>query len=109
MEKVKTNSYDLAVKELAKFDLAGYEIPKEIQKAEENFYVTVCIKSKDNADGTAKIHKAITRYADINKWNQMRRQVQGKGAIFKNFFGGMFNKVVIVHDPTKKAKRTRSK
>lgn len=99
---IPTNKYKIAVAELATFNLGDYEIPNEIQEAEKNFYVTVCVKSKDNIDGTAKVHQALTRYADRNKWNEMRRQSTGKNAIFKTAFGGVFNKVVIVHDPTLK-------
>ena len=101
---ITPNRLKLAEQELATFDFEnGYEIPKEIQEAEKEYFVTVCIKSRDNADGTRKVHEGITRYAGRNHWNEMNRQVhgnkQGKGKVFKAIYGGVFNKVVILHNP----------
>ena len=101
---ITPNRLNLAEQELATFDFEnGYEIPNEIQEAEKEYFVTVCIKSRDNADGTRKVHEGITRYACRHHWNEMNRQVhgnkQGKGKVFKALYGGVFNKVVILHNP----------
>ena len=72
------------------------EIPKFINKGEAAEYVFVCIKSKDNRDGTAKIHQPSILYAPQGKYNKMVKDIPRH----KGIFNGMFNKVVILHDPT---------
>jgi hypothetical protein len=87
-----------AMDELQAFDLGAFEIPDEIQLAETESYVCICIKSKDNQEGTAKIHSSRLCYANTDKWAQMNGEIKAKRS--KGLFAGLFNKVVILHNPT---------
>lgn len=100
MGMIPCNNLAQAVKELATFNLQGYEPRQEIQEAEKGHYLCACIMSRDNADGTAKIHEVKEVFANQKKWFQMEEQVKHK--IVKGMFNGMFNRVVILHNPTLK-------
>jgi len=76
----------------------GFEIPSEIEPLDAPFYHTVCIKSRDTADGMGKIHHARIIKTGFNDWQKMEAQI--KAGTFKGMHGGMFNKVVVLHDPT---------
>lgn len=88
-----------AVQELPTDSLGTYVIPTEIDaKAAENHYWLVCVKATDSKDKMSKIFSYKTRVIHINQWNKITRQVS-KG-IFKQPFGDIFNKVVVLHNPT---------
>jgi hypothetical protein len=86
-----------AMDELQAFDLGAFKIPNEIQLAETESYVCICIRSRDNTEKTAKIHQAKLCYAPKTKWDWMQAE-QKAGR--KGLFGGVFNLVVILHNPT---------
>ena len=101
MGTVKPNKYQVAVKELPT-NTGTYEMPQEIDaKAAKNHYWLVCIKATDAKNGMDKIYSFKTRVISINQFNKMQRQVD-KG-IFKQLFGDIFNKVIVLHNPTLKA------
>jgi hypothetical protein len=74
-------------------------MPKTINLGESLGYVFIGIKSRDNASGTAKDHFMKVLYAPISKYNYMEKNRH----LFNGLFNGMYNKVVILHDPTKPA------
>lgn len=101
MGTVKPNKYQIAAKELP-INTGTYEMPQEIDaKAAKNHYWLVCIKATDAKNGMDKIYSFKTRVIPMNQFNKMQRQVD-KG-IFKQLFGDIFNKVIVLHNPTLKA------
>jgi DNA-binding NarL/FixJ family response regulator len=79
--------------------LVGFEIPKEYPKESlKNHYICIGIKSKDSADGMQKVHSARMLGAGLNFWHKMQRQV--KAGTFKSMFAGIYDKIVILHNPT---------
>ena len=95
---ITPNQLQEAKQELSNFDLGNFKIPSKINPGEVTDYVVVCIKSKDNRDGTAKIHEAKICYAPVTKWVEMGRE-KSSGRV-TGMFLGMFNKEVILHNPT---------
>ena len=96
---IPANKYKTAVKELATIQLQqGFEIPSEVENCDAPFYHTICVKSRDTADGMGKIHHARIIKTGFNDWQKMEAQI--KAGTFKAMHGGMFNKVVVLHDPT---------
>jgi hypothetical protein len=98
MSKAKTlqpNLLKLATQELSGIVEAKH-IPKTINLGESLGYVFIGIKSRDNASGTAKDHFMKVLYAPISKYNYMEKNRH----LFGGLFNGMYNKVVILHDPT---------
>jgi hypothetical protein len=49
-------------------------------------------------DGTAKVHSARLSYAPHDKWREML--IEQKSGRVKGLFNGMYNKVVVLHNPT---------
>lgn len=97
-KRATPNQLHQATQELKGIDLGGFVIPTEIASGEKSEYVCVCIKSKDNVSGTAKVHHARLCYAPIDKWREMLSAV--KAGIVKGVFNGVFNLVVILNNPT---------
>ena len=100
------NKYKEAVQELSNLDLGSFVIPKEGNAHEvegrEAHYHYVCIKSHDNRDKTAKIHTAVLQLLSISDYHKQTKQI--KDGTFKSFFAGLYNKIVMLHDPTMKPK-----
>jgi hypothetical protein len=85
-----------AISEISGLGIDQSVIPLEIKEAEGKGYVFICVKSKDNQSGTGKVHAPRVLYAPIGKYDQMVKDIPR----FKGLFNGMFNLVVILHDPT---------
>ena len=96
--QVTPNKLQQAIQELSDFDLINFEIPTKIQAGEQSDYVVICVKSKDNSAGTKKIHEARLCYAPVHKWRAM--EVEKASGRVKGMFLGMFQKEVILHNPT---------
>jgi hypothetical protein len=67
-----------------------------INEGEEKGYVYIAIKTKDSPDGMSKIHGATKLFAPQSMHDQMTKDIP----LFKGLFNGMYNKIVILHDPT---------
>jgi hypothetical protein len=84
----------------------GFEIPEEIQKrGSDSVYQCIGIKAYDSADGFTKLYHGRVLTANTNMWNKMQRHL--KKGIYKGLFNNMFDKVVILHDPTIKPKKKK--
>jgi len=99
MSHVIPNKLQLAQQELPTNQLGNFVIPTEIDgNAAKNHYWLICVKATDSNDKMSKIYSYKKRVVSINQYNKMERQVKSK--IFKQLFGDIFNKVVILHNPT---------
>jgi hypothetical protein len=105
MEMIQPNKLKQAQQELATISFSnGFELPKEINEKEAKYYYAcVGVRARDTADGFSKQYEGSLVWATINKWMKMKRQL--KEGVFKREFGDMFDKIVIVHDPTYKPKK----
>tara|TARA_R110000803_G_scaffold101982_4_gene170001 strand:- start:188 stop:643 length:456 start_codon:yes stop_codon:yes gene_type:complete len=97
-KQITPNQWQQATQELSSFYLGAFKVPSKIQDGEKAEYVCVCIKSRDNQDGTAKEHSAKVCYAPVQKWREMQQEVRSGRT--SGVFLGMFSKVVILHNPT---------
>jgi hypothetical protein len=97
----KTSLYSQAVKELATTPDPSFEIPKEIQDSEKDYYVFIGVISKDNANGTQKIHEYGLQF--MHEADKQKQDNQIKNKIFGAYFADMYNKIVLLHDPKQKA------
>ena len=96
---MKPNRLAQATQELSNLNLNGFVIPTDYPpEGMDKYYICVGIKSSDSVDKMSKIHKARTVSASINQWSKMQRQV--KQGFVKKIFVGMYDKIVILHDPT---------
>ena len=103
MSKMITpNRLEQATTELSSLDLGGFKIPKEIQEKEKGYYVCVCVKSRENANKLGHTFSAKLCYAMPSLWQEMNREKES-GRV-KDVFMGMFEKVVILHNPSIKEK-----
>jgi len=99
MSKVIPNKLQLAQQELPTNQLGNFIIPTEIDaKAAKNHYWLICVKATDSADKMNKVFSYKKRVISIKQYNRIERQVNE--GIFKQMFGAVFNKVVILHNPT---------
>ena len=92
---MKPNRLNQATQELNGIIKAS-EVPSTINSGEASGYVYIVVKSKDNLDGTAKMHDTKMIYAPIDKHKAMVLEIPR----YRGLWNGMFNKVVILHDPT---------
>ena len=92
---VKPNRLALAIQELNGM-VSASDVPTTINGGEAEGYVFVGVKSSDNQSGTAKVHKAKLLYATLGKHQEMVKMKH----VFNGLFNGMFNKLVILHNPT---------
>lgn len=102
---IAPNRLELATKELANLNLGGFEIPTEIPKSEDAYYHVIGIKSRDSRDGMSKVHEARVIAYNYASWEKMQQQIKAK--LFKNVANDQFNKVVILHNPTIKAEKSK--
>jgi hypothetical protein len=103
---IQPNKLKQAQQELATIRFNnGFEIPEEIQKqGSDKVYMCVGVRALDSTDGFSKIYKGKLLTANQNMWNRMNRLV--KQGIYKSLFAGIYDKIVILHDPTIKPKAT---
>lgn len=102
MEMIQPNKLKQAQQELATISFNnGFEIPTEIQeKGSDKVYMCIGVKASDSADGFTKVYTGKLLTANQNMWNKMNRLVnQG---IYKSLFAGIFDKIVMLHDPNYK-------
>ncbi len=96
---MKPNQLQQAIQESSNLNLGNFNIPNEIPvQGAKNHYICIGVKSKDSLDGMSKVHTAKKLSCSINQWNKMLRQV--KQGVFKAVFAGMYNKIIILHNPT---------
>lgn len=96
---MKPNLLQQATQELSNLNLGQFEIPTEYKVSDlKAHYICIGIKSKDSADGLHKVHSARMLGAGLNFWRKMQRQVQQ--GTFKSLFAGIYDKIVILHNPT---------
>ena len=92
---LQPNRLQLAIAELNGI-IKSSDVPTTINVGEAGGYVFIGIKSSDNQSGTAKIHKGKMLYAPISKYEYMKKHT----IVFGGLFNGMFNQLVLLHDPT---------
>lgn len=98
-KQVIPNRLQQAIAELSGMDLGSFEIPTSFsEEGMSNHYICIGVKATDSRDKMSKIYTAKKVGASINQWRKMERQVKTK--IFKGMFGGIFGKLVILHNPT---------
>lgn len=79
----------------------GFEIPEEIKERESKIgYLCIGVKAKDSSDGFNKLYNGHLLSAGLNRWHKMKRQI--KQGVFKKEFADMFDKIIMLHDPTLK-------
>jgi hypothetical protein len=83
-------------------------VPEEVNALGiNNHYVFIGVKARDTSDGFSKIYTGKLLVASMNQYNKMRRMVE-KGQ-YKTPFAGIFDKVVLLHDPTLKPAKKEEK
>jgi len=98
-QTMKPNQLQQATQELSSLNLGSFSIPDSFPvDGMKNHYICIGVKAKQSADKMSTIHTAKRLSADINQWRKMERQV--KQGVFKSMFAGMYNKIVILHNPT---------
>lgn len=86
----------------------NFSIPNEIpEQGSKNHYHIIGVRSSDTADKFGKIYRGKKICISINQYNKMQRQV--KTGILKSIFGGTWQKIVILHDPTMKPAKKEKK
>jgi hypothetical protein len=90
---------------LSKTNLGSFEVPTEIQAKESAYYVCVGIKAAQSTDGMSTTYSAKLLYAMPSLWQEMDREA--KSGRVKGFFNGVFNKIVILHNPSIKPKKNK--
>ena len=81
------------------------EIDYLINEGEAMEYVYIGIKSKDTQDGMGKIHGATKLFATIEMNARMVKDIP----LLKGLFNGMYQKVIMLHDPTLPATKVEPK
>lgn len=89
MNKTPSNKYDVAIKQLAKFNV---EVPKEINENEKNMYHVLNIESSANM----KTREIIDKYR-IQKFHKDSFEKSLKN---NDFLRLGYENIVIFHDPT---------
>jgi len=59
-------------------------------------FVYIGIKTKDSPDGMSKIHGSTKLFAPVDMNARMVKDIP----LFKGLFNGMYNKVIMLHDPS---------
>jgi hypothetical protein len=96
---ITPNRLPQAEKELSNVELGEFEIPTQIQEqGSKNHYHCICVRAKKGGDKFTQNNFLKVRVVDINQWNKMQRQIKSKH--FDLEFGDIFDKVVILHNPT---------
>jgi hypothetical protein len=106
---MKPNKYSQAAQELQTIQFSnGFEIPTEINEKEAKLgFFCIGVKAKDSNDGFSKVYNGHLLTAGFNRWNKMKRQI--KQGVFKIEFADMFDKIIILHDPTIAPKKEEPK
>lgn len=109
MEMIQPNRLKQAQQELQTINFSnGFEIKEEIQPKEAKYYyVCIGVRARDSADGFSKNYNGKYLYATISKWNKMKREV--KQGFFKIEFGDIYDKIIVLHDPTLKPAKVEKK
>ena len=110
MEMITPNNLKIAQQELVTIHSYenGFEIPEKVKATpKDDHYHLIGVRSSDTADKFSKIYRAKHVCVHRNQYNKMKRQV--KDGILKNVLGGTWQKVVILHDPTKPATKVEKK
>ena len=96
---IQPNQLAQATKELSKIDLGSFVIPEEIQeKGSKNHYVCIGVRAKDSKDGFNKIYSCKKLSCSNLQWNKMQRQI--KQGVFKTPFGDIYDRIIMLHNPT---------
>lgn len=88
-----------ATAELKSNDLGNYVIPTEIQEAEKDYYVCICINA-DVSDRMNPKYSAIQRFLTRREWDRQTKEMKKDHPIFTAYFANSFDKVVVLHNPT---------
>jgi hypothetical protein len=106
---IQPNRLKQAQQELATINFSnGFEIPEEVKEKDSKLgYICIGVKAKDSADGFSKNYNGHLLTAGLNRWNKMKRQI--KQGVFKQEFADMFDKIVLLHDPTLKPAKVEKK
>jgi DNA-binding NarL/FixJ family response regulator len=109
MEMIQPNRLKQAEQELQTINFSnGFEIPEEIKANESKIgYICIGVKARDSSDGFSKIYNGYLLKASLNRWHKMKRQIEQ--GVFKKEFADMFDKIVLLHDPSIKPKKTAPK
>ncbi len=106
---IQPNCLELARKELQTITFNnGFKIPTEIKDIEaQHYYACIGVRARDSNDGFTKIYDGAMLWASRNKWNKMKRQIsQG---VFKREFADVYDKIIILHNPTKPVAKPKPK
>jgi hypothetical protein len=83
-------------------------MPEEIQeRGSKNHYYAIGVRASDSKDGFSKVYSAKVKSCDINQWNKMGRQI--KQGQFNRPFGDIYDKIIVLHNPTVKPKKDAPK
>jgi hypothetical protein len=102
---IQPNQLEQATKELSKINLGAFEIPNEISEKQAPYYNCIGVKAAQSKDGMSTTYSAKLLYAMPALWQEMEREA--KSGRVKGMFNGVFNKIVILHNPTIKPKKNK--
>ncbi len=98
-QMIAPNQLVQATQELSSIDLGNFAIPEKIQeKGANNNYYCIGVRARDSKDGFSKSYFCKVRGCGINQWNKMQRQI--KQGIFKQPFADVYDRIIILHNPT---------
>lgn len=103
MEMIIPNNLELVRKELATISHFenGFVIPEEVQNTpKNNHYHLIGLRTSKGKTARQLLHRAKHLCISINQYNKLQRQ-KAKGLV-SELFGGTWQEVFILHDPTKK-------
>ena len=92
------NQLAKAQTELKGLDLQGFTIPAKIQNAEGLYYVCIGVKETKRVNALGSNYSAKLLYAMPSLWQEMEREA--KSGRVPDLFNGVFNKIVILNNPT---------
>jgi len=105
MKMIAPNKLQLALQELATISFENdFKIPKEVdEKSSKNHYHLIGVRYSEAGKGKDKIKRGKHICIGQNQYNKISRQV--KSGSIEQMFGATWHKIVILHDPTIKAKK----
>jgi hypothetical protein len=88
-----------AIKELGNKKADSFEVPEKIQEqGSKNHYHCIGVRSSDTKDSFDKVYSCKVLVCGINQWRKMQRQIKAK--VFAIPFGDVYNRIIILHNPT---------
>jgi len=107
-EMMTPNNLEIVRKELATISHFenGFEIPEQVQATpKNNHYHLIGLRTSTGPNPRQLLYRAKHICIDINQYRKLERQK--KQGILNELFGGTWQEIFVLHDPTKKAAKKK--